>query len=947
MTPKETALIEIAKLVERFEEQFDSYKADYNETLTRRDFIDPFFKALGWDMDNQSGYSEAYRDVIHEDRLKMGGATKAPDYCFRIGGKKLFYVEAKRPSVFIKDNITPAYQIRRYGYTAKLPICIITDFEELAIYDCTKKPSVTNKASVSRIKYFTYKEYIKEFDFIWDTFSKEKVLKGGFDKFVLSDTFKRGTSSFDKDFLESLDKWRKALAVNIALNNKRLNEDELNFVVQQIIDRVIFLRIAEDRRVEPYENLKYAIESGNYYNNLFKIFKEADEKYNSGLFDFKKDIISPDIKIDNKVLKNIIIELYYPESPYEFSVLDVEILGNIYEQFLGKQIIVSSSNKVKIELKLEVRKAGGVYYTPQNIVEYIVKQTVGKKVLGKSPKDISKIKILDPACGSGSFLLGAYSYLLTYHENYYLSLNLPIKTNKEALLTPEGKLTVAEKKRILLNNIYGVDIDINAVEVTKLSLLLKCMEGETETTIQQQMNLWNERILPTLDENIKSGNSLIDTDFYSEKIDFGEEKKIRPFNWKNEFKEIFKEGGFDVILGNPPYVFTRDVDWPDEIKKYYWEKFELSKADSSRKNQSGKINLYILFILTATKLINGSGLISFIIPNGLLRTTTYDTTRKFLLEKTSLVEIVDLKEGVFEGVTASTIIINYNNKTTKDNLIRVVDANYKLDKGINETKVTTISQASFLKNVSYTFSIYVNENELNIFNKLNESGVYFKDIIVDIIEGIVAHKEYISDKILNSKYKPLLEGKDISRYQVNFSSKYILFDRKKLHRARPDYVWEADKKIIIRRISGGSSPLFAAIDKNKYYSFASTNLLLINDVNLKKYSYEMVCALLNSKLLNFYYSKNFSNSSNLTVNISKTFLEMLPLPVNFSDSVKLEIEENVELIMKFYSQLNSERLQTNINQLKSKIIYINNKIDTLVYKLYDLTSEEIKIVEGE
>ena len=248
MISKEEAYKKIASLIERFDEQKEFYKrSDYNETLTRRDFIDPFFKALGWDIDNEQGYAESYREVIHEDKIKIGKATKAPDYSFRLGGgKRLFFVEAKKPSVLIKDEITPAYQVRRYGWSAKLAISLITDFEEFAIYDCTKKPNLTDKASHARIKYFTYQQYLNEFDFIWDTLSKEKVLKGSFDKFVAGNKQKKGTTTVDHEFLISLDTWRTYLATNIALRNN-IDEDELNFVVQHIIDRLIFLRIAEDR----------------------------------------------------------------------------------------------------------------------------------------------------------------------------------------------------------------------------------------------------------------------------------------------------------------------------------------------------------------------------------------------------------------------------------------------------------------------------------------------------------------------------------------------------------------------------------------------------------------------------------------------------------------------------------------------------------------------------
>lgn len=418
MTPKESAFQKISELVERFDEQYGSYKSpEYNETLTRRDFIDPFFKALGWDIDNEQGYAEAYREVIHEDKVKIGQATKAPDYSFRLtGGKRLFFVEAKKPGVDIKEGVHPAYQVRRYGWSAKLPISVITDFEEFSVYDCTKKPKPDDKPSVARIHYITFKDYLKEFDFIWNTFSKEQVLKGSFDKFLQGTANKKGTATVDKDFLQSLDNWRTQLASNLSRNNQQLDEDELNFAVQQTINRIIFLRIAEDRCIEPYGNLQLALQGDNYYQNLFGIFKIADDKYNSGLFDFKKDRICSALTIENKVIKTIVNELYYPLSPYEFSVLSVEILGSAYEQFLGKVIRMTPAHFVKVEEKPEVRKAGGVYYTPQYIVDYIVQNTVGKMLEGKTPAQVSELKIVDPACGSGSFLIGAYQYLLEWQK---------------------------------------------------------------------------------------------------------------------------------------------------------------------------------------------------------------------------------------------------------------------------------------------------------------------------------------------------------------------------------------------------------------------------------------------------------------------------------------------------------------------------------------------------
>lgn len=943
MTNKELGLKKVLALVERFKEHQIVYKkAEYNETQTRRDFIDPFFKALGWDIDNELGFAESYREVIHEDKIKISGGTKAPDYSFRLSGQeKLFFLEAKKPNINIKDHIDPSYQIKRYGWNAKMTISVLTDFEELSIYDCTKEPNSKDTPAKARLHYTTYEKYEEEWDFLWSVLSKEAAQNGGFSDYLKKVPQKKGADTVDKKFLKSLDEWRTLLAETISKENKQLDEDELNYVVQQTLDRIIFLRICEDRSIEPYGTLKECLNSGDFYNNLLLEFKQADDKYNSGLFNFKKDKLSKQLKINNKTLKTIISQLYYPECPYEFSVLSVEILGSAYEQFLGKTITINNKGKAVIELKPEVRKAGGVYYTPQYIVDYIVSNTVGKLCKKKTPTQVAEIKIVDPACGSGSFLIGAYQYLLNWHKDYYLQ-----NPNKKNPLTPEGNLTTPEKKKILLNNIYGVDIDVNAVEVTKLSLLLKCMEGETQASIAHQMKMFSERVLPTLDDNIKSGNSLIDTDYYDTQLDFGEERIIKPFSWQKAYPTVFKNGGFDVVIGNPPYVFTRDVDWSDEVKNYFWSKFEISKGDDkSRKNQSGKINLYILFIIKSTELLNKNGCLSFIIPNGLLRTTTYDTARKFILERTSIERIVDLKDGVFEGVTASTIIINLlNNNKKRDTLI--IDANCKIDGFVDDNKTTKIEQSNFLKNVSHTFSLYINPLEQNLFIKISNSDFFLKDIVIDIIEGIVAHKEFISNKILSSEYKPMLEGKDIKKFQTNFGGNYVLFDRKKIHRARPDYVWEANKKIVIQRISGGKSPLVSTIDKEKYKAFASTNLLLIKENLVKTYPYELICALINSKLWNFYYSKNFSNGSNLTVNISKTFLEMLPLPKEPSKEIVNKINLLVENQLILNKDIKTVSLDSKKEQIKQKIEYNEDKINELIYQLYDLTKEEIELIES-
>jgi len=384
---KEEAKTEIKILIDKFNSQIDFYKSlNYNETQTRQDFINPFLKALGWDIDNRKQQLETYRDVRHEDKIKVNGHTKAPDYSFSINGKRKFFVEAKKPSVSIRENPMPALQVRNYAWNGGLSISIVTDFEELAIYDCTRKPKNSDNANAKRLKYIYYTDYIKEFDFIYDTFSYDSVLNGSIEIYAKNKINFKNAEPVDKEFLKTLERWREYLATSIALKNKELEEEQINYAVQQTIDRIIFLKVCEDRKIEKENSLLKTIKSGNLYQNLYHYFQTADQKYNSGLFDFKKDTITHNIQIDNKILKNIITELYGKSKEEEadfgfnFAIIPVEILGFAYEQFLGKVIRLTSAHHAQIEEKPEVRKSGGVYYTPEYIAVYIVKHTVGELI---------------------------------------------------------------------------------------------------------------------------------------------------------------------------------------------------------------------------------------------------------------------------------------------------------------------------------------------------------------------------------------------------------------------------------------------------------------------------------------------------------------------------------------------------------------------------------------
>lgn len=975
MTQKEEAYNEIAELVERFSEQYDSYKkADYNETLTRRDFIDPFFKALGWDIDNKNGYAESYREVIHEDKIKVGKATKAPDYSFRlVGGKRLFFVEAKKPNVVVKDEIQPAYQVRRYGWSAKLPVSIITDFEEFAIYDCTKKPLPTDKASVARIKYLTFKDYLNEFDFLWDTFSKEKVLRGSFDKFVQGNLNKKGTATVDKEFLHLLDSWRTYLATSISRNNKQLDEDEINFAVQQTIDRIIFLRIAEDRSVEPYGTLKEAIKQGEFYKNLFRQFEQADDKYNSGLFDFKKDKISKSLVIENKIVKTIINELYYPESPYEFSVLSVEILGSAYEQFLGKVIRITPGHVAKVEEKPEVRKAGGVYYTPQYVVEYIVKNTVGKLIENKTPKEISKIKIVDPACGSGSFLIGAYQYLLDWHKNYYTDNGKNSKGSKGNPLTPEGNLTTAEKKRILLNNIFGVDIDVNAVEVTKLSLLLKCMEGETQASINHQLKMFHERVLPTLDNNIRDGNSLVEIDFYEGQLDFGEERKIKPFSWKNSFSEVFKNGGFDVAIGNPPYVAIDSINQTE--RDYFSLKYP---------NLKKRLDLFGLFTDKGIRLLNESGKLGFIIPMQFLRNSAFELLRKSILENNYLEEINYVGDKVFEDANNDTIILIVGKEKQKRKKSSLIEST-TTKTSIIEKKAVSVEQNSFLQNQEFIIDLSSSDNK-KIFSKIEKHKLKIHERF-NVIQGIVSglngayiyHKNEVP-KIEKKLLKAFVFGSDFEKYflrnpqhQIIYLNRHIDIKnfpntvevlkpyKKQLDKRRevvngaiPWYSlqWAREQssferpKIMFQKIRNQKLPqrLVGTYDENGL--FVGDGVIFLNSKADSKDELKFLLAVLNSTLYNFYYREQF-----LDINLKIKYLEETSV-IDFTkfekEETKLysEIVKLVEQLIKLNEEKAEATLQTKVSQIESKIAYSEERINQIVYQLYGLSDAEIKIVEG-
>ncbi|MBR0270885.1 MAG: N-6 DNA methylase [Methanobrevibacter sp.] len=983
---------EIEKLVQEFKENEHIYKtATFDEENTKVNFINKFFIALGWDVYNDMSIAPQYKDVEFEDTVIINGKPKAPDYCFRIGGVRKFFVEAKKPSVDIENDRKYAFQLKRYTWSGKLPVGLLTDFEELAIYEPKSAPKKTHSTSVDRIKYYHYSEYVEKWDEIYNIFSKEAVLTGKFDKFVENKHGdKKGTSSVDSEFLKTIEEWRLELARNIAIRNKELTVDELNFAVQLIIDRIIFLRIAEDRGIERYGQLKKLTElakneKDNYpvYEAFIELCKKADAKYNSGLFHFSEekdislsaDTLTPGLHIDDGKLKKIIDGLYYPDCPYEFSLISTEILGNIYEQFLGKVIRLTDSHQAKVEDKPEVKKAGGVFYTPQYIVDYIVENTIGELLKGKTPNKVSELRFIDPACGSGSFLLGAYQKLLDWHLDYYSNLKQPPKNIIYVGFDGIPRLTIQEKKRILLNNIYGVDIDSQAVEVTKLSLLLKVLEDENKDVLESQQKLIQERALPYLGDNIRCGNSLIGTDILdSNDLSLEELHEINPFDWEEEFAEVFENGGFDAVIGNPPW----GASFSDIELEYLKEK--------NSEIIVRMINSFLYFTYVFSKKLNKNGLFGMIVPDVILYQSSYLLLRQFLIKNFYISKLLNMGMNVFKGVNQPSAIIIFKNK--KEYNSKIVSGNFtnisKKAPAILNTSNFNIYNQKLLDNIPSNLFITDNINDYSILEKIeNISNLTIEDIIdedkmqrgasPDYKQAFMINKEIKLKNNLEDTHvkKAVFGGSQIKRHYIDYDDTYLIYTTKKdkfseipnicsyirqfkdditckevktkkhplysLHRPRKEKIFLKDKKIVGVITS---DKLIVAVDENKLYATDGVYLFGTNE----KFNPYFVTALFNSKLYTFIYRLYSLENGRILPQVKPAIVKRMPF-INVEPTLQKPFIELSNKLTNLHKEFLDCKTPKEEKLLKLQIAKTDEKINRLVYELYGLTDEEIAIIE--
>lgn len=900
----------IKKLIEQYKKLSEKeIKNDYGEERTKAVFIRPLFEALGWDFTV---------DVWPEKEAVKGRA----DYAFILNNITKFFVEAKSLKTDL-DIEAHARQAINYAWNKGVTWAVLTDFESVKIFNAQAQSKVLLDKLVFEI---THDQYIEDFDRLW-LLSKESIENNELDKYAVKYGKKVKKLTVNEKLYSDFRKAREELTRSIATWNE-IDQEILEEGVQRILDRLVFIRVLEDRNLEP-PTLRPIIrewEARGKKEQLFKMmvhkFRELDDIYNASLF--KKHPCEDWEEHDDKIIK--VINLLYGSNVYEYDFKEIptDILGGVYESYLG--YIAQNSIKAdkdgksgklfkvngKKELKLksrQKRKEQGIYYTPKFIVDYIVENTLGKKLEEvKSMHELKKIKILDPACGSGSFLTKALETMNDKYKDF---------GNKGDQRT---------KTEILLSNIYGVDLDSQAVELAKLNLLIDALDKKEK--------------LPDLTGNIRVGNSLISGSEKELKKYFGEEwREKKPFNWKEEFKEVFKKGGFDVIIGNPPYVFARGGSFTEEEKKYYYDKFKL---------QEYQINTFILFIEQSISLLKDGGYFGFIIPNNWLTINSTKKFREYLLKDTAELKIINAIDTVFSQASVDTCLLVFKKgKPTKVELGELKDGDL--------TFLNSFNSKSFFEN-DYVINITKSKSKDNIkiLDKFKKA-VPLGDIAM-VKSGLVAYEVgkgnpsqteemkndriYHSEKRKDKSWLKYLDGVDVARYKLNWGGQYIKYGSN-LAASRKKEIFEG-KRILVRQIP--SKPPYcinAAYTEGGWINDRNSN----NIVNaVKEYNLKYILGIINSRLLSFWFVNTFDKFQRKIFPQFKVN-ELAKFPIYPAKKNEQKVIINlVDKMLKFNEQIksipeNSEKW----NSIQKEIEKTGKEIDNKIYKIYGLTDNEIKI----
>ncbi len=999
----ETAFARINQLVADFKKHEKAYLApDYKEDSVRKDFIDKFWIALGWDVYHEQQTNPYEQDVKPERNVDVKGRIKKADYAFLAANFRdvRFFVEAKKPSRNI-DNADDYFQTIRYGWNAQTSVSILTDFEQFRVLDCRYKPDITNALNRA-LKKFHYTDYAdaEKFGEIYYLFSRAAVLEGALEKFIASLPKPTGKAkqrgllggsykSVDEDFLSELDELREELARSFKLRNAHLNGEELTEATQRTIDRLVFMRFLEDKLIEPEAMVEKLGTRGTAWGDFKSESERLNKIYNGIIFKPHQILDAPDFVVDGRMFEGVRERLAHTNSPYDFNSLPVHILGSIYERFLGK-VIETTDKRAKVVEKPEVRKAGGVYYTPAYIVRYIVENTIGKLIEGKTPEQVSAMRFADIACGSGSFLLGVFDELLRHHTSYY---NEPENRKRAAragcIEGADGtmRLSLRQRRDILLKNIYGVDLDAQAVEVAQLSLFLKLLEDETTASAKGHQLEFRETMLPSLDKNIVHGNSLIGWDINEGNL-FGdeEERKLFPLDFEQSFPEVMRGGGFDAIVGNPPYIRMESFK---SLKNY------LKKNYDSHDERS---DIYSYFIERAQKLLAPSGIYGVIVSNKFLRANYGTPLRTFLKTNANVERIVDFAGlPVFAGATVRTIILITTPKNEGSDKPTIYSPPVSLEAFADlESGALTVEQAITeseykVKPASLSQSIwnFVESDREELFNKLQIGSKSLDDycggqICRGIVSGLteafmidaqtrgeIVGKNPAADQII----KPFLNGRDVRRYQIEYKDSFLIYThhginikkypaveahlrsfKSRLEQRATKQAWYElqqpqfrfapfmdSEKIIFPDIA--TAPRFA-LDTTGFYGSNTTYFIPRNDLYL--------LGLLNSRIGYFYFSivcAGLEGKTEIYLRFFGQYLEGFPVhTINFSDKADRARHDRmvslVEAMLAAKRQLQAARTDRDRNHYEAKCAALDRQIDALVYQLYELTADEIAIVEG-
>ena len=639
----ENKLVELRRLVSQFAADFDEYKKSkrFNEQMTRQQYIDNFLKLLDWDISNSLGLSYSEREVVAEE---FSNNKDRPDYTIRMNGMSKFYIEAKKVSVDISKETSPALQARRYGWNSNHKISVLTNFEYFSIYLTYKMPSDDDTVNTSLYKKYHFTEYVEKFDEIYQMISRESVINGYFDEWtkniVPDDATKQ---SLDSIFLAQLNKWRVEIANEILEKNDvdSLDIADLNEQIQSFLNQIIFLRFAEDNRFESSELLKKEIVK---HTNFIEYFKSLDRKYNAELFK-NTSIIS---EISDEMLSSIVENLYFPQVSYDFSIIDLSILSKIYENFLQDELVYRD-NKIILE-RTKSASIKAVASTPDEVVVAMVKQILDEKLKGCTPGQVLDLRIADLAVGSGIFLIETYNYIEKYLIQWY--------ADKQQVFPNDYLVPFDIKKRIISQVLKGFDINNQAVQLTKFSLLLRILSKENKERIQEITP-----ILPSLSNNIICGNSLVsESDIDYTAISNDARYDIVPLE-DSHFNEKF-----DIIIGNPPYLTTEDI-----LKST--DSIEIDVYKNNYQTPLKQYDEYFLFIEKSINSIKDDGSIILLVPNKFLTVGAGENLRKLLKEKRILKKIFDFGYTQLFPNATNYVLVLYMAKDSEFEYVEVNSAN--------------------------------------------------------------------------------------------------------------------------------------------------------------------------------------------------------------------------------------------------------------------------------